>query len=199
MVAISMSKANLIATIATGLATVILVVVGYLTLVASTRAWVGPAKATVAISDAGIVTIKVTYRNSGREPAIRFGDDWADDWAASIDADSSEVDFSNKCHSDGNHERCGKRAFLWKRDECDGKQFFENRVAFPDFSYTHSKTGLHVDKGDFNRVVVVQGCFVYESDITLFTSIHRTAFCYFYRIGQPGDEMRACPVGNSAT
>jgi len=86
----------------TAAATVVLAVIGYLALEASTRAWVGPVKATVSISDAGIVTIKVEYKNSGREPAVDFGDDWADDWAASPSDSSMNFDFYDNCQSDGN-------------------------------------------------------------------------------------------------
>jgi len=56
-----------------------------------------------------------------------------------------------------------------------------------------------VDKVDHNRIVVVQGCFVYKSNVTPLGSVHRSAFCYYYRVGQQEDEMLACPVGNSAT
>jgi hypothetical protein len=186
-------------TMITAVATVLLAAIGYWTLEASTRAWVGPVQATVSISDAGIVTINVTYKNSGREPAVDFGDDWADDWAASPSDSSINFDFYDNCKSDGNQGRCGERAARWKRENCDDKQVFQDRVAFPDFTYTHSKTGLKVDVSDHNKVVVVQGCFVYKSSITFFRPIHRTAFCYFYHVGQPENEMRACPVGNFAS
>jgi hypothetical protein len=178
--------------------TVILAVVGYLTLEASTRAWVGPVKGIVDVNDGGVVTILVTYKNAGKEPAIEFGDDWADDWAASVDASSSELDFYSGCKSDSGKGRCSERAARWQREKCEEKSIFQDRVAFPDFIYTHTKTGLVIDKNDKNRIVVVQGCFIYKSRIAL-KPIQRTAFCYYYRVGQPGDEMRACPVGNSAT
>jgi len=58
---------------------------------------------------------------------------------------------------------------------------------------------LRVDKVDHNRIVVVQGCIVYKSNVTPLGSVHRSAFCYYYRVGQQEDEMLACPVGNSAT
>jgi hypothetical protein len=173
-------------------------VVGYFTLEASTRAWVGPVKAIVDVNDGGVVIITVTYKNAGKEPAIEFGDDWADDWAASIDANSPDVNFHDGCMSDSGQGRCGERAARWQRKKCEQKSIFQDRVAFPDFTYTHTKTGLIIDKNDNNRIVVVQGCFIYKSRISL-RSIQRTAFCYYYRIGQIGKEMRACPVGNSAT
>jgi hypothetical protein len=180
-------------------ATGFLVILGYWTLEASTRAWVGPSKATVSIDDAGTVTIEVTYKNAGKGPAVEFGDDWADDWSAKVDTNSEQFDFYGDCQSDGLKGRCGERAAWWQREKCEQKAVFQDRVAFPQFEYKHIKTGLKVNKNDRNRIVIVQGCFVYKSKITLYGSVHRTAFCYFYRVGQNGAEMRACPVGNFAS
>ncbi|WP_369723773.1 hypothetical protein AB8Z38_07080 [Bradyrhizobium sp. LLZ17] len=181
------------------IATVLLAGLGYSTLEASTRAWVGPSKATVSIDDAGIVTIDVTYKNAGKEPAVEFGDDWSDDWSATVATSSEQFDFSSDCRSDGLKGSCGEWAVSWQREKCEQKAIFQERVAFPDFEYKHTKTGLKIDKGDRNRLVLVQGCFVYKSNITFYGSVHRTAFCYFYRVGQSGSETRACPVANSAT
>lgn len=175
--------------------------VGYLTyqsLVASTRAWVGPSKATASIGDDGVVTIMVTYKNVGKEPALKFGDDWADSWAATLDVDSDYFDFFTNCTSDVSHDKCGNRAGWWKREKCDTKAIFQDRVAFPEFEYRHVKSNLTLDRSDRRRIAVIQGCFVYRTDVTFYGSVHRSAFCYYYRVGQSGDEMRACPVGNAA-
>jgi hypothetical protein len=185
-------------TILTAIATCALAFFGYWTLEASTRAWVGPTEAIATIDDSGLVTIKITYKNSGREPALQFGDDWADDWAGVVDDDRFNFDFYDKCKSDGVRGRCSERAERWQH-ECEQKNLFQDRVAFPDFSYVEYKKGLRVEKEDKNRIVVVQGCFVYRSQTTFFNPLHRTAFCYFYRVGQLEAQMRACPAGNSAT
>jgi hypothetical protein len=190
---------TLIFSIVSTVITLVLAVLGYWTLEVSTRAWVGPVKGTALIDDTGTVTFKITYKNSGKEPAVQFGDDWADDWSAISEDSSAKFDFYSNCKSDGGLGRCSERAARWQRTHCDSKQTFQDRIAFPDFSYTHSKNGLRVDKADHNRIVVVQGCFVYKSNVTPLGSVHRSAFCYYYRVGQQEDEMRACPVGNSAT
>jgi hypothetical protein len=162
---------------------------------------VGPTEAIATIADDGAVTLRVTYKNAGKEPASNFGDDWSDDWASKIDPTKiNQPDFFySACESDGGFGRCSARAEKWQREKCSDKSPFQQRIALPDFSYLHTKTGLKIDPTDTSRVVVVQGCFVYTSDITTLSPWHRTSFCYYYRVGQPDKAMQPCPVGNFAS
>jgi hypothetical protein len=182
----------------TAAATAALAVLGYWTLEASTRAWMGPNAVMAKVEADGAVTFTLTYKNAGKEPAIEFGDDWSDDWAATLTTTSVTFDFYKDCISDGPQERCGDRAKRWQVD-CEKKIPFQDRVAFPEFEYTEAKTGLHVDPSDTKKIVVVEGCFVYRSPITFLNPIHQTSFCYYYRPGQQTGLMRACPTGNSAS
>ncbi|MDX3971205.1 MAG: hypothetical protein QHD01_32060 [Bradyrhizobium sp.] len=185
----------------TAAAAVVACYVAYNALVASTRAWVGPTEATATIAEDGTVTLKVSYKNAGKEPALKFGDDWSDDWAATIDpSKNNQPDlFFDACQSDGGLGRCSARAEKWQREKCWDRNVFQNRIALPDFPYQHVKTtGLKISPMDSNRIVVVQGCFVYKSDITLLPE-HRTSFCHFYRVGQTDKVMQPCPVANDAS
>lgn len=187
--------------VVSGLVAIAATFIGCKTLVASTRAWVGPINAEATLTGDGAVTMKIVYQNAGKEPAQNFGDDWADHWAAKINPttiDNADF-FYNGCVSDGRPQTCAERAGNWQHEKCADKNVFQDRIAFPDFSYSRRKPGLKVDPADTDRIVVVQGCFVYRSDVTFFEPVHRTAFCYHYRVGQVDTEMRACPVGNFAT
>ena len=184
--------------VCSALATIVLAFLGWSTLKASTRAWVGPVKATVAINPESRAVVTVHYRNPGKEPALNFGDTWDDDWVGNIASENQSVDpnFERDCVSDSNQGLCKKRIGEWQQ-KCESKPVFEERVAFPDFQYERTKTGPWIDQRDHKKLVFLLGCFVYRSPITLIAT-HRTSFCYYYRIGQEGDKMRACPVGNSA-
>ena len=52
------------------------------------------------------------------------------------------------------------------------KAIFQDRIAFPDFEYKHTKTGLKIDKGDRNLLVLAQRGFVHKSNITFYGSVH---------------------------
>lgn len=184
--------------IVTALATFGAACVAIVSLVASTRAWVGPTDVTLLAGEPA--TMSVEYRNVGKEPAQQFGDTLDDTWIGNVaDGGSfSEADFEKNCISDSTKRPCAERILGWVKT-CNQQALFENRVAFPDFKYTRAKPAPWFDRFDHNKIIFLQGCFVYRSTITPFSD-HRTAFCYYYRVDHPQKEvkMRPCPVGNFA-
>jgi hypothetical protein len=185
--------------VATALATVGAACVAIFSLVASTRAWVGPTDVTLLTAEPAIIS--VDYRNAGKEPAQQFGDTLDDTWRGNVADGASfrEADFEKKCISDSTKRPCAERILGWEKN-CSQQALFESRVAFPDFKYTRTKPAPWFDRLDRNKIIFLQGCFVYRSAITPFSD-HRTAFCYYYRVGdsdQKEAKMRPCPIGNFA-
>jgi hypothetical protein len=132
---------TLIFSIVSTVITLVLAVLGYWTLEVSTRAWVGPVKGTALIDDTGTVTFKITYKNSGKEPAVQFGDDWADDWSAISEDSSAKFDFYSNCKSDGGLGRCSERAARGSERTVILSRHFKTGSRFPISHTPTQRTG----------------------------------------------------------
>src|SRR5260370_42366729 len=74
-------------------------------LIASSRAWIGPSEAWIEgfspDSKEALITIK--YRNSGKQPGLNFSHSYLDDWTATItkDEDTKPLNLSSYSVKDG--------------------------------------------------------------------------------------------------
>jgi hypothetical protein len=174
--------------------------------VVGTRAWVGPKDVFVdAFGPRSEKTnIILEYKNVGKEPARNFNDTYNDDWTATVD-DIDHIDISKNCFADDDDGKpskkttCKDRINNWLENNCWHKPPYEHRVIYPDFSDTVSKDFKTVDRIAKKKVGFLQGCFIYQSQVTG-AEVHRSAFCYFQRFLPDGTkhQMHACPEGNDA-
>jgi len=115
-------------------------------LVADTRAWVGPYEVSIDAfgPQSKTTNLVLKYKNAGKEPALNFNDSYNDDWTGTVD-DSDKLDFTKNCFADDpngkpSEETCADRINRWLKTNCERKAPYEQRVVYPDFSDTASNS-----------------------------------------------------------
>jgi hypothetical protein len=179
---------------------------GHKQLIAATRAWIGPNR--VSIEGFGAqskaTNIVLDYKNTGKEPALNFNDSYNDDWTGTL-INGDQLDLTNNCLADGpngqpSQETCKSRITRWLENNCRNKAPYENKVVYPDFpnSVTKSFT-ITPERIGKKKVGFLQGCFIYRSRVTSEIE-HRSAFCFFDLLvpDRSAHTMRSCPEGNDA-
>jgi hypothetical protein len=158
-------------------------------LVASSRAWVGPtdAKITTGTPAVGQPTkVVISVRNSGREPARDFR------WIPTkiVTAKGDEGALNQKV--DTNLRFC-----LGTPSQKFGQVIYPTGGFGEGFDFTVLFDGSEVDQQvvDGEKVLVVQGCLTYES----FGATRHSAFCYFFENKTSAIEhLNICSSGSSA-
>jgi hypothetical protein len=153
---------------------------------AAERAWVGPYDASIAAEPAlgEDLPIVVQYRVSGRLPASSL--------TSSVDAIVSE-------------DNAGLLATISRKtDECLAGNLKPGQLAYPttgpwegyEASTTLTKDKISQAVIDGTAVIVVIGCFTYES----LSNVHHSAFCYDYKKSERTNiqHLDVCSVGNAA-
>jgi hypothetical protein len=174
--------------------------------VASTRAWVGPYE--VSVDGIGpqseTANIVLKYKNAGKEPALNFNDSYNDDWTGTL-GDGDNIDLGSNCLADDpdgkpSKTTCADRINRWVEDHCWNKPPYEHRAIYPEFSDTTLKPfTITKDRIGKKKIGFLQGCFIYRSRVTG-DADHRSAFCYFEQFVSDlrPHPMRSCPQGNMA-
>jgi hypothetical protein len=156
------------------------------TLIAGSRAWIAPVNASITsdISPNIPLEFSVSFKNSGRSPALDMHPIYVLDKIPSSKLTDNTIN-----------------DFIEAKDVCKGIAVKPGaQVAYPDLPDTFNfKVGLPgwVDNGvvSGDTTLMVRMCFVYRT----MKEIHRTSFCYYYRVGfSPSKQMNVCPVGSHA-
>ena len=179
------------------------------TLKAELRAWLGTTAIELSAKPqvGELLATAVNYENFGREPAtdadLTTG---TGNFTATIPANvPSELvpRFDSQCVVDGSDpegratgDSCKIRierelAACRKINSTSGGVIFPGKGSFP---LPIGKDAMRNNINTPSRMVLVTGCFTYIS----LNKPHYSAFCYFYRGGQPDLHMKPCPVGNEA-
>ena len=157
-------------------------------LVASSRAWVGPTDAKITSGPLAIekpTKIVISVRNSGREPARDFR--WI---PTTIISSRGEGTLDQKV--DTNLKFC-----LGTPSQKFGQVIFPTGGFGEGFEFTVSFDGSKIDQAviDGQKVIVVQGCLAYES----FGATRHSAFCYFFDNKSSAlEHLNICSGGSSA-
>lgn len=159
------------------------------TLIASSRAWVGPRNAKFEADPMAKTPIDATveYQNVGKEPALNFSN-LADFFAATIQEDKDGiVDTKLTAYLNG----CLKYA-----PGSAGSVVYPSTGFSSYFLIAKSQPNLVDDaviKGE--KLIFVQGCFAYKT----FDILRHTYFCYFYKQGQTKPQnLNICSTGHYA-
>ena len=158
--------------------------------IASQRAWVGPLNAKLSAEPklAEPLEIIVAYQNTGREPAHNFTYD-IDSFAATPEEDNAgdvsrrTSDFLNECRN--------------KSQARPGQVVYPSAGFAGGYSLIYRPNEIEVDDAIIagEKVVVMQGCFVYQT----LQKLHRSYFCFFYKAGFTKiRSMNICTVGHHA-
>lgn len=158
-------------------------------LVASSRAWVGPTDAKITSGAPAVgqpVKVVISVRNSGREPARDFR------WIPTkiVSSKSDEGTLSQKV--DTNLRFC-----LGTPSQKFGQVIYPTGGFGDGFEFTVLFDGSEIEEEVINgeKILVVQGCLTYES----FGATRHSAFCFFYDNKATAPEhLNICTSGSSA-
>jgi hypothetical protein len=156
-------------------------------LVAGSRAWVGPTDAKItsgAPAEGQPVKVVISVRNSGREPARDVR------WIPTKIVDANEGTLNQKM--DTNLRFC-----LGTPSQKFGQVIYPTGGFGEGFEYTVQFDGSEIDQEviDGNRVFVVQGCLTYES----FGATRHSAFCFLFKNKTTAlEHLNICSTGSSA-
>lgn len=157
-------------------------------LVASSRAWVGPTDARITSGPLAVekpTKVVISVRNSGREPAREFR--WI---PTKIISTKSDVTLDQKV--DTNLKFC-----LGTPSQKFGQVIYPTGGIGEGFEFTIPFDGSEIDQDviDGQKVIVVQGCIAYES----FGATRHSAFCYFFdNKSSVLEHLNICAGGSSA-
>jgi hypothetical protein len=158
-------------------------------LIAAERAWVGPRNAKIegAIEVGKPVEVTIEYANTGHEPAQNFFS--AVDTFAVTDAE------------DKNGASLRKMSEYFEKCK-NSRNMIVGQVVFPTSGFSTYNLSIKSDPSfitqellDGEKILVVQGCFLYES----FNAFRHTYFCYFYNSKRSKtSNLSICAIGDSA-
>lgn len=162
-------------------------IIAHENVVAAERAWVGPNGATIdqPPTMGSDVRIHISYQNTGREPARGF-------------VPNAEIFVAAQNDMGAALERISDNVINCKsRQPMEGQQ-----VVYPTTGFGGNQLNPVLDKSLVNdslvkgdSIIVVPGCFVYET----FGKPHHSAFCFFFKVGlsvQPN--LNFCIGGSDA-
>jgi hypothetical protein len=154
------------------------------------RAWVGPSDAApdgdVKPADAPLSAI-VRYQNSGREPATRFISATPDRFAVSDEDDRIGNAWK---HIEGDVANC-----MTTLPPPNGQVVYPSSFSAYSVVITFPKEMLEQDALTGNKMLIIQGCFVYVTT----GMVHHSTWCYYYRAGTTKrDHLSICTAGNYA-
>lgn len=160
------------------------------TLIASQRAWVGPVNAKVdgAVEADKPVNVVISVRNTGREPAKNFF------WGTNGMITTPDEDTSGAL---------GEKIMIYLQRCLATPSKERTQVIYPstgfgsgfDFTITFPKQDIDADVTSGNKMLIVQGCLVYDT----FGKTKHSAFCYFFKSGTTKpDHLNICTGGTDA-
>ena len=158
-------------------------------LIAGSRAWVGPTDAKITSGAPGEgqpVKVVISVRNSGREPARDVR------WIPTKIVAASDEDVSLSQKVDTNLRFC-----LGTPSQQFGQVIYPTGGFGEGFEYTVLFDGNEVDQDfvDGKKLFVLQGCLTYES----FGATRHSAFCYFFKNKTTAlEHLNICASGSSA-
>ena len=168
------------------------------TMIASSRAWVGPIDALIVTMKAGEgIKIDVSYGNSGRQPALTVESVnpkvySAADWNGGT-AVRDILEFETKCMKSDMVDIIAHVVY----PNVNPNSFF-----VPHFDSTNDMLAENIKFTASNDLAVtgkelfaLMGCFIYRT----VTTVHHSAFCYRYNAKAPGlPHLNFCTVGQNA-
>ncbi|HME23516.1 MAG TPA: hypothetical protein VKI44_19695 [Acetobacteraceae bacterium] len=158
-------------------------------LIQATRAWVGPSEANLEADPKNETPVdaRITYQNTGKEPAIQFAFTTPDRFTTTDEDDRSG---RNSARIAGDVNAC--RTTL---PSPNGQVIYPTSFSAYTVGVTFPKEMIGQEEAEGKKFLIIQGCFVYVTT----GRVHHSMWCYLYKTGQTKKEhLNICAVGNYA-